>query len=316
MTVPASKEPMGDVVIAVDVGGTLMKCALVSTDGTVLHSVRRPTDRERGPEAVVEAVIGTLGDLAAQARGFGGTPLAVGLTVPGVIDSANGVAVFSSNIGWRDVPFRALAEEKLGLPVALGHDVRTGGLAEARLGGGRDSEYMLFVAIGTGIAAGYFPRGVGLEGAHGAACEIGHIVVRPGGVPCPCGQFGCVEAVASASSLARRYTEATGENLGAAEVAHRAAEGEPVAVDLWAETVEVLADGLLTGMALYDPDTIVLGGGLAEAGALLLDPLEKALRAKATFHTVPRLVRAELGDEAGCIGAALLGLDRLKETQA
>ncbi|GLZ77082.1 sugar kinase [Actinorhabdospora filicis] len=314
MSAPEPKAAMGDVVIAVDVGGTLMKCALVSTDGRVLHSVRRPTDRERGPEAVVDAVLGTVADLVAQARGFGGNPLAVGLTVPGVVDSTKGVAVFASNLGWRDVPFRALVEERVGLPAALGHDVRTGALAEARLGAGRGSEYMLFVAIGTGIAAGYFPGGKGLDGAHGSACEIGHISVRPDGPQCGCGQRGCVEVIASAASLARRYQEATGENLGAAEVAHKVAEGDAVAGELWAETVEVLADGLLIGMALYDPDTIVLGGGLAEAGPLLLEPLEARLRAKATFHTVPRLVHAELGDEAGCIGASLIGLDRMRET--
>lgn len=316
MSTPAPKEPMGDVVVAVDVGGTLMKCALVSTAGEVLHSVRRPTDRERGPEAIVEAIINTIGDLAGQARGFGGNPLAVGLTVPGLIDAANGIAVYASNLGWRDVPLGPLAEAKVGLPVALGHDVRSGGLAEQRLGAGRGSEYMLFVAIGTGIAAGFFPRGVGLDGAHGAACEIGHIVVEPGGELCGCGQRGCVEAVASAATIARAYAAATGEDLGAAEVAHRAAEGEAAALAVWNRAVEILARGLLTGISLYDPDTIVLGGGLAEARATLFDPLEKSLREKATFHTLPRLVRAELGDEAGCIGAALLALDRLKEISA
>ncbi|GIG69705.1 sugar kinase [Phytomonospora endophytica] len=308
---------MGDVVIAIDVGGTLMKCALVSTAGAVLHSVRRPTDRERGPDAIVEAVLNTVGDLAAQAKAFGGNPLAVGLTVPGVIDAAEGVAVYASNLGWRDVPFRALVEAKVGLPAALGHDVRSGALAEYRLGAGRGSEYMLFVAIGTGIAAGFFPRGVGLDGAHGSACEIGHIVVEPGGELCGCGQRGCVEAVASAATIARAYAAATGADIGAAEVAHRAAEGEEAALAVWNRAVDILARGLLTGISLYDPDTIVLGGGLAEARATLFDPLEKSLREKAVaFHTLPRLVRAELGDEAGCIGAALLGMDRLKENSA
>lgn len=316
MSMPAPKEPMGDVVIAVDVGGTLMKCALVTTSGEVVHSVRRPTDRERGPDAIVEAILGTIGDLAAQAKSFGGNPLAVGLTVPGVIDAINGVAVYASNLGWRDLPLRALAEAKVGLPVALGHDVRSGGLAELRLGAGRGSEFMLFVAIGTGIAAGFFPRGVGLDGSHGSACEIGHIVVEPGGEQCGCGQRGCVEAVASAANIARAYAAATGEDLGAAEVAHRAAEGEAAALAVWDRAVEILARGLLTGISLYDPDTIVLGGGLAEARSTLFDPLEKLLREKATFHTLPRLVRAELGDEAGCIGAALLALDRLKEISA
>ncbi|HZE40929.1 MAG TPA: ROK family protein [Stackebrandtia sp.] len=297
-----------EVVIALDVGGTSMKCALVDASGRVHHSLRRPTPRAAGPEASVAAIVDTVADLAA-VPGF--APIAVGLVVPGVIDAERGVAVYSSNIGWRNVPFRELVESKVGLPTALGHDVRAGGLAEARLGGGRGSSQMLFVAIGTGIAGAHIVDGHTTAGAHGAACELGHLVVRPDGPQCGCGQRGCVESLASAVQFERRFAEASGRELSAERII-ALIDDDPVAARVWRDTVEVLADGFLLGIAMFDPDTIVVGGGLAAAGDALLTPLRRGLTARATFHTVPELVPAELGDSAGCIGAALLGIERIR----
>jgi glucokinase len=172
------------------------------------------------------------------------------------------------------------------------------------------------VPIGTGIAAAHVVDGKVFTGAHGATGEIGHIVVRPGGPPCGCGQRGCLEAIASAAAVARRYAErrAQGGNgdeaaAGADRVAALASAGDPVAADVWRETVDALADGLLIGIALFDPEAVVVGGGLAEAGDALLVPLADALHARLTFHREPVLRRAALGDEAGCLGAALLALD-------
>ncbi|WP_420117433.1 ROK family protein [Micromonospora sp.] len=306
--------PTGDdrVVVALDVGGTGMKCALVRPDGSVLHAERHPTDAGRGPDAVVETVLAVAEGLADRARAAGSTPVACGVAVPGVVDEAAGVAVWSANVGFRDVPLRELVGARLGLPAALGHDVRVGGIAEARLGAGRDARHVLFVAIGTGIAAAHVVAGSAAVGAHGAAGEIGHILVRPDGPRCGCGRPGCLEAVSSASAVARRYAELAGVTASAADVAGRAAAGEELAGRVWREAVEALADGLATGQALYDVDTMVIGGGLARAGGQLLDPLRAALHERMTFHREPRLVAAALGDEAGCLGAALLALDSLE----
>ncbi|MEV1330307.1 ROK family protein [Micromonospora costi] len=298
-----------DVVVALDVGGTGMKCALVRPDGTTVHAERHPTNAARGPEAVVATILDVAESLAGKARADGRTPVAAGVVVPGVVDEARGVAVWSANVGFRDVPVRDLVAARLGLPTALGHDVRAGGIAEARLGAGRGAGQVLFVAIGTGIAAAHVVDGTASIGAHGAAGEIGHILVRPGGPRCGCGRPGCLEAVASAAAVGRRYADLAGAPATAAKVAERAAAGEPLAAQVWEETVEALADGLATGQALFDVATIVVGGGLAQAGARLLDPLRAALRDRMTFHREPRLVAAALGDEAGCLGAALLALD-------
>jgi glucokinase len=300
---------MTDVVIAMDIGGTGMKCALVDREHAIVHAERHPTGADRGPEAVVETILAVAAGLVETARAAGLRPIAVGLVVPGVIDEAGGIAVWSANVGFRRVPLRDLVHERLGLPVALGHDVRAGGLAEARHGGGRGARRAWFVAIGTGIAAAYAVDGRVDPGAHGASGEIGHVVVRPDGPVCGCGARGCVEAISSASSVARRYLERTGTEATARDVVERARTGEPDASAVWAETIDALADGLRIGITLHDPDVIIIGGGLAEAGAELLDPLTAAVRARLTFQTMPDVVRATLGDEAGCLGAALLGLE-------
>ncbi|WP_433792431.1 ROK family protein [Actinoplanes sp. CA-252034] len=305
------------VVVALDVGGTGMKCALVRPDGTVHHEERHPTRAERGPEAVTETILGVAESLAARARADGLDPIAAGIAVPGVVDELNGVAVWSANVGFRDVPLKALAEQRLSLPAALGHDVRVGALAEARLGAGRGRRHVLFVAIGTGIAGGLVIDGRGYPGAHGAAGELGHVVVRPGGAPCGCGLRGCLEAEASAKSVGRKYAELSGESGATAfDVATRAARGEELARRVWQDAVDALADGLLTAQALYDVGVVVLGGGLAEAGDDLLLPVRAAVAGRVTFHRSPEIVRAELGDAAGCLGSALLALDSVKDSLA
>jgi len=303
-----------DVVIALDVGGTVVKCALVGPDGAVRHTERHPTGRDRGADAVVATILDIADGLATTAGGLGLRPRAVGLVVPGVVDEATGTAVWAANLGFRDVPLKALLEKQLGLPATVGHDVRAGGIAEARLGAGREYRYVFVLPIGTGIAAALVVDGTAYAGAHGAAGEIGHIVVRPGGPLCGCGQHGCLESVASAAAVARRYAERVGTATeGADRVAALAAAGDPDAAAVWQETVDALADGLLTGLAMFDPEVVVIGGGLAEAGDALLVPLRTALRARLTFHREPVLRKAALGDEAGCLGAALLALDSLGE---
>ena len=305
---------MGSVVIAVDVGGTFIKCALVEPDGTVAHTQRRPTDAGQGPVAVTETIVGTAAELVGTAREQGHTPVACGVVVPAVIDEAAGVAVFSANLGLRDVPLRDLVAARTGLPTALGHDVRAGAVAEARLGAGIGSRRMFFVALGTGIAGALALDGRVDPGAHGGSGEIGHVMIRTqaDARPCGCGGRGCLERYASASAVAAAYAE---PGVDAAEVVRRAHAGDGRASAVWREAVESLADGLLIGIALHDPQVAVLGGGLSQAGQLLLDPLEKELVRRRTFHQLPTLAIARLGDEAGVQGAALLALDALQATE-
>jgi len=304
-------------VIALDVGGTGMKAALVGAGGELLHRARRATGRERGPDAVVDGIL----DFAAELRAYGtehlGAPaLAAGVAVPGIVDEEHGVAAYSANLGWRDVPLRRLLTDRLGgAPVALGHDVRTGGLAEGRIGAGQGADRYLFVALGTGIAGAIGIAGRVEAGAHGFAGEIGHIVVRPGGTPCPCGQRGCLERYASAAAVSEAWAAVTGNPEADAADCARAVDAEdPKAREIWQHAVDTLADGLITALTLLDPRTLIIGGGLAEAGETLFTPLREAVRQRITFQKPPTIVPAALGDTAGCLGAGLLAWDLLDKT--
>ncbi|MGW4564524.1 ROK family protein [Streptomyces sp. NPDC004561] len=227
----------------------------------------------------------------------------------------HGIAVYAANLGWKDVPLRARLAERLGAPVALGHDVRTGGLAEGRIGAGRGADRFLFVPLGTGIAGAIGIDGRVESGAHGFAGEIGHIVVRPGGTPCPCGQRGCLERYASASAVSEAWAAARGNpDADAADCAEAVASGDPNAVRVWQEAVDALADGLVTALTLLDPRTLIIGGGLAEAGEVLFQPLRNAVGRRVTFQKLPSIVPAALGDTAGCLGAGLLARDLLTTT--
>ncbi len=291
-----------------------MKAALVGEDGTLLHEARRATARERGAEAVVDTILGFVADLYA----YGGDHLgegavAAGVAVPGIVDAERGVAVYAANLGWRDVPLRKLIGERLGgIPVALGHDVRTGGLAEGRIGAGRGADRFLFVPLGTGIAGAIGIRGTIEAGAHGYAGEIGHVVVRPDGPDCGCGQRGCLETLASASAVSRAWAAASGDpEADAADCAKAVASGDPAARRVWQNAVDALAAGLVTALTLLDPGTLIIGGGLAEAGETLFTPLRAAVEERVTFQKLPHIVPAALGDTAGCLGAGLLAWDLL-----
>ncbi|WP_367134172.1 ROK family protein [Saccharothrix sp. HUAS TT1] len=294
-------------VIAVDVGGTGTKAALVSgtPDGVrPVKQQRRPT--RRGGEAVVEDVTSLVDELRAACE----HPVdAIGLVVPGIVDEAGGTGVYSANLGWERFPFRERVAAATGLRTAFGHDVRAGGLAELRQGNARDLANAVIMPIGTGIAAALV-----LDGrVSPAPGEVGHVDVGHGD-PCGCGQTGCVEARASSAAIARRYTERTDRQVdGAAEVARLLGAGDADAAVVWREAVDALARGILLVAALLGPEAVVLGGGLALAGPQLTDPLGGRLDELITFQRRPELRLAALGDEAGCLGAALLAIDMLEE---
>lgn len=298
----------GAYVAGVDVGGTGIKAGLFDADLRLLAEFRTPTPRDAGPDAVLAAVLAAVTDtVAAGQRQFGRAPAAVGLAVLGLVDEAAGVAVNSAAAGWRDVPLRALAEQAAGVPVGFGHDIRAAALAEARLGAGRGLDNFLFAAVGTGIGAAVMIGGEPLPGAHGRAGEIGHVPVAGHVAPCPCGGHGCLETIASARAVADRYARRTGNQLpGAAKVADLVRRGDPHAAEVWAEAVAALADVLAGCIAMFDPAAVVLGGGLAKSGDLLLTPLRAALQEQVTLGPPPPVTAAALGDRAALVGAGLL----------
>jgi len=295
-------------VAAVDVGGTSIKGALVDGTSCIVGERRRSTPRDGGPEAVVSAIAEVLAELIASAAT---PPIAVGVVVPGIVEEATGIARYSANLGWRDLPLAARLAAATGLPVALGHDVRAGALAELRSGAGRGATGMLFLPLGFGIAGAIVADGR-MVTANGYAGEIGHLLVEPGGERCGCGQVGCLETVASAASVGRRYAARAGRATPATarDVADLVRAGtDPIAQATWDEAVAALAHAITTVNAILAPELVVVGGGLSLAGELLLGPLRDAVAARRTFLPLPRIVPAELGDQAGTLGAAMLALD-------
>lgn len=295
----------GTPVLAFDVGGTDLKSALVDADGTLVGIQRTPTPvRTEHTENAVLAEIGRLGR-SLRERHPSIVPEAVGLVAPGVVDDERGIGLYSENLNWENVPFRELTEKQFGLPASFTHDVRAAGEAEYLLGPSSVYGNTMIVTIGTGIAAAIFIDSRPYAG-NGYAGELGHSVVMPGGEPCACGGRGCLEAISSAASIARRYNRLTGSDVpGAREVLERAQTGDEDAEVIWTSAVDALALALSQATALLAPEVIVLGGGLAQAGDALFGPVQERLYDHLTFHRRPMLMHASIGENAGLVGAAI-----------
>lgn len=296
-------------VVGVDVGGTDLKGAVVDYQGRVAMTERRPTHRERGAPAVVENILDFVRELANKAsyRPATGRVVAAGVAVPGVVDDEAGVARVSSNLKWHDVPLRRLLQEHLGLPIAIGHDVRAASIAEGLLGAARGCDNYLFLTLGTGVGAAVVMNGVPYVGAHGMGGEFGHMTVQPGGPLCGCGHRGCVEALASAAAVATRYQALAQAStvVTARDVAERTAV-DSVAATVWGEAIAALGIGIANYITLLDPERVVIGGGMAEAGPTLFRPLVERLATEMRFQSAPPVLPAELGEDAGYLGAALM----------
>jgi len=293
-------------VIAIDVGGTFLKGAIVE-GASITVSERWPTRREHGSDQALEGVIAFGQKLVRenpQAK-------ALGIVVPGLVDEANGISIFAENVGWRDVPFRRLLEEATGLPVGFGHDVRAGGLAEKEFGAGLGVKNFLFLPIGTGISGAIFVDGNLVEDS--LAGELGHIEIGSG-EECTCGGANCLETVATGASIARRYEKLTGIHVeGSAEVLNLVRAGDPVALAVWDEALESLAKVLTMYISILPPDLIIFGGGVSMSGEELLRPLREKINGRSLWQRKPRLAVSHFGDNSAVVGAAILAQRVLKD---
>lgn len=297
-----------EVVVAVDLGGTLTKIAYVTSNGSASDVRRLPTTIDhRGsvPPAWLAGLITEAARAAGDVRVVG-----FGFVAPGIIDVAAGIVRVAPNIGWRDLAIRRLLQDQTGLPGVIGHDVRAGGLAEWRLGGRAEVRNLLFLPVGTGIAGAAVVDGRMLD-ADGYAGEIGHLHVSVADQPCTCGAHGCLETVASAAGIVRSYHRTAGLRLGAHQVADLARQGDQAALQAFAVAVAGLAEALAAYAVLLAPQVVIIGGGLSEAADLIMDELRLSLDDRLSFHRRPQLVTATLGSDAGVRGAGLLGWDHL-----
>jgi glucokinase len=285
--------------LGLDLGGTNIKCAVVADGPRVLATDSCPTGAADGPEAVLERVA-ALGR-ATVAR-FG-EPAAAGLALPGHFDHELGTGVLLPNLlgDWSGRPIAGPVGDRLGVPVTLVNDVRALTLAELRLGAGRGARDLVCIALGTGVGGGVVIDGR-LHLGLGHAGEIGHTTVDPDGPPCGCGNRGCLDRMAGAETIAAAAGQPT---VAAAAEAARA--GDATARAAFARAGEYVGRVLAGAVVLLWPERVVVGGGVADAGELLLEPLRAELRRRACVAPVDRIavVPAELGPHAGAVGAAL-----------
>jgi glucokinase len=317
-------------VVGVDVGGTKIAAGVVDEQGQVYSRVKQPTYTS-SPEVTLQCIAAAVNEAIAAAGidrvHIGG----VGLGIPGKVDPEQGIGVLSVNLGWRDVPVRNWLEDALGLPCAIENDVRAAILGESQYGAGRGVSNLVYLSLGTGIAASILIAGHLWRGAHGLAGEIGHTVFVADGTPCRCGARGCLEALAAGPALALRAQEeiragrasllqrmtANHTDLTAEHIFAAAAQGDDLASQILSEAASHIAYAIYLLAMAYDPQMVVLGGGLAHEGS----PLIEAVRSGVVRWMEQALIFREILDEqalcvtslqrdAGILGAAALIIAR------
>lgn len=310
-------------VLALDIGGTKLAVAVVTPDGSTRGWQLAPTRREEGPDGVLKRLF-ELGHRAVEEAGLG--PIAaVGISCGGPLDTATGVLECPPHLpGWIDVPVTALASAEFAVPACLENDATAGARAEHRFGAGAGVDTLVYLTVSTGIGGGAIIDGRLHHGSAGNGGEFGHVLVERGGRLCrSCSRRGCVEAYASGSSIAERAQEAVDggadsvlarlDRLTAADVSHAAAEGDELARRVWDETTELLGSAITDLVNVFEPELVVLGGGVTRSGSMLLEPIRTQVRrdAMGPAARTARIELARLGDAVCVVGAGAVALERV-----
>jgi glucokinase len=318
-------------IIGVDLGGTKISVGAMPDDGSRELGVRSlPTRAEQGAHAVIDRIVemieavitAVMADEGVSRSAFAG----VGVGAPGPLDEGRGVVVVAPNLGWRNLPLRAMLAERVGLPVVLDNDANCATLGEAWIGAARGARYVLGLTLGTGIGGGLIVNGRLYHGASNVAGEVGHMTIETQGRRCACGNYGCLEAYASGPNIAQRAREAleAGETsilldmvdgdlslITAQHVYDANDRGDAVAHEVVRETARFLGAGVANLLNVFNPDVVVLAGGVTRAGPALFDPLRAEVRRRAFKPAVDaaRIVPGTLQGTAGVVGAVKVFLD-------
>lgn len=306
--------------VGIDIGGTKIAAGLVSEDGQIIKQARHKTPRTTSDD-VLDIISEMVTDFRAEADE---EVVGVGVGVPGLVEADHSTIILVANLGWEREPFRERVEKATALPATVENDANAAAWAEYRFGAGQGHQEMIMVTVGTGVGGGIVVGGKLRRGAGGTAGEFGHLNMVPDGRQCACGLHGCWEQYASGNALTRRAREIAAEKRGSAtlllslgdgtpegvegiHVSKAAAEGDPVALETFAEVGEWLGRGIADLAALFDPAVFVIGGGVVESGDLLMRPVvenfERYLVAR-NLRTIPPILPAQMGNTAGLVGAA------------
>ena len=311
--------------IGIDVGGTNVKIALVDDNGKIIYSNSVPTYAKMGYEYTVNNIKQAIKDLMKETNTTPSDIEGIGFDFPGQVDCKTGVVKLAPNIpGWVNVPIAQMIEDEFHIPTRIDNDVRCAALGELKFGAGRGCENFICITVGTGIGSGIVINGKVVRGATNAAGELGHIKLQMNGGPiCGCGDTGCLEAFASGPAIVamaqeyikggkstkfREMAAAEGGEITPYMVAKAAEEGDPVAKRIFEIVGEYIGIGLTSVINLLNPERVIIGGGIAESGELLLGPIRKTIkeRAMVVAGNAVEIVPAQLGNSAGVIGASML----------
>jgi len=309
--------------IGVDIGGTNVKIALVDEKGIIAYSNSVPTRAEMGYEYTIQNIISTIKDSLKESNNDISSIGGIGFGLPGQIDSVNGIVRLLPNIpGWVEVPLAKIVRDEFNVPVKLDNDVRVATLGELNFGAGKGCQNLVCLTVGTGVGSGIVLNGQLVRGASMTAGEIGHVVVeRNNGEICGCGARGCLEAYASGPSIVKmakdyiaggkstKFKEiAAGNEITPYMVYEAAKQGDAVAKQIFNIVGEYLGVALVSVVNLLNPEKIIVGGGVGQAGDLLLNPVREAIQRRCipTSAAAVEVVMAQLGESAGVVGASLL----------
>ena len=311
--------------IGIDVGGTNVKIALVDDNGKIIYSNSVPTYAKMGYEYTVNNIKQAIRDLMKETNTTTSDIEGIGFDFPGQVDCKTGVVKLAPNIpGWVNVPIAQMIEDEFHIPTRIDNDVRCAALGELKFGAGKGCENFICITVGTGIGSGIVINGKVVRGATNAAGELGHIKLQMNGGPiCGCGDTGCLEAFASGPAIVamaqeyikggkstkfREMAAAEGGEITPYMVAKAAEEGDPVAKRIFEIVGEYIGIGLTSVINLLNPEKVIIGGGVAESGELLLAPIRKTIkeRAMVVSGNAVEIVPAQLGNSAGVIGASML----------
>jgi glucokinase len=300
-------------VLGLDIGGTKLAAGVVDAAGAVHSFVVVPTERDEGVDSVLGR-LWALGRRAVAESGLGWDEVgAVGIGCGGPLDAAAGLLIAPPHLpAFTNVPISALAAEQYERPVTLENDATAAAAGEHRWGAGRGTDNMVYLTVSTGVGGGVVLDGRLFRGSTGNGGELGHVTVDWRGRPCRgCGRLGCLEAYVSGTSIAERAREAGLDVATAEDVARLAADGEPTAGRVWDETTEALACGITSIVNLFEPELVVVGGGVTRSGEQLLEPVRERVAAgtmkPAGDHV--RIAVSGLGDQVGVYGAAAIVYD-------
>jgi glucokinase len=294
-------------VIGIDLGGTKITGAVVTQDGQTLEHTTVPTDVDQGRDAVIERITTIIAQLTKQH-----SIAAVGLGTPGYVDVGQGRVMFASdNIpGWSGAELGQALKRVFSGPVVVENDANCAAMGEAWLGAGRDCESFLMLTLGTGVGGALFHRQIGIwHGQHWRGGEVGHTILYPGGLPCNCGQVGCVDQYLSGTALRHAYQRSTGQSLEAREIFAQAQSGEAASqriVDQFASDMAVLLTSLKNTL---DPQAFIIGGGLIYAKSVWWDKVLAQFASQCIHAEDTLILPAQCENEAGYLGAAKLALE-------